>query len=262
MKLLKFSVKPNSKLRALKAKGYRVATFSLPAAWTCPGANGCKARVGRNGGLVDGANSLFRCFAASDEATYVDTREQHWHNFDLLKKHLNDSEAMAKLIQASLPGERFNTIRIHVSGDFFNSAYFLAWCLVAKRNPGILFYAYTKSIRTWLDNREAVPSNLVLTASYGGLYDGLIKKHGLRFSLVVFSVQEALGLGLPIDHDDSHALDANCKGFALLIHHTQKAGSEASKAVQALKKLGGLGSYARNKAVNLARALKADRIAA
>lgn len=253
--LLKFS-NPNSKLRVLKEKGYRVATFSLPAAWTCPGADSCKARVGRDGGLVDGPNVRFRCFAASDEAQYKETREQRWHNFDLLKAHLSDSDAMAELIAASLP-KKANAVRIHVSGDFFNAAYFLAWCKVASSRPDVIFYAYTKSIRTWVDNQAAVPANFVLTASYGGLYDGLIEKHNLKNSRVVFSIEQANGL--PIDHDDTHAMDSNCHAFALLVHHTQPPKSEASKAVQALK---GLGSYSTKADVNAERAKAVDSIAA
>jgi len=250
---LKFS-NPNSKLRVLKERGYRIATFSLPAAWTCPGADSCKARVGRDGGLVDGPNVKFRCFAASDEAQYVETRNQRWHNFDLLKEHLSDARAMADIISASLP-KKANAIRIHVSGDFFNAAYFQAWCLVAREHPAVIFYAYTKSIRTWIDNRDAVPANLVLTASYGGLYDGLIAKHNLKSAIVVFSIDEANRLGLLIDHDDTHAMDRDCQQFALLVHHTQPPKSEASRAVQALK---GLGSYSNNQTVNAARAAAVD----
>jgi hypothetical protein len=253
LSLLKFS-NPNSKLRVLKEKGYRIATFSLPAAWTCPGALQCKARVGRDGGLVDGADVRFRCFAASDESQYVETRKQRWHNFDLLKTHLNDPDAMASVISASLP-KKANAIRIHVSGDFFNASYFLAWCKVARENPTVIFYAYTKSIKTWVDHRASVPSNFVLTASYGGLYDGLIQKHGLKSSVVVFSIEEANRLNLPIDHDDTHAMDANCQAFALLVHHTQPTGSDASRAVQALK---GLGSYSTKTAVNRDRATAVD----
>ena len=76
---LKFS-DPNDKLMALKSKGIRIKTVSIPAAWTCPGAALCKAKVGRDGGLVDaqiGIEALkIRCFAASDEAQYPDTRKQ------------------------------------------------------------------------------------------------------------------------------------------------------------------------------------------
>jgi len=252
-KLLKFS-DPNSKLRKLREKGYRIATFSLPAGWSCPAANLCKAKVSRDGKLSDGASVQFRCFAASDEAQYRETRDQRWHNFDLLKG-LN-TDAMARLIGASLP-KNANAIRIHVSGDFYNPQYFLAWCKVASQHPEVIFYAYTKSINFWVANRDSVPSNLVLTGSFGGFYDHLIGEHNLKSARVVFSIDGAKGL--PIDHDDTHAMDKDCHAFALLVHHTQPKGSEASKAVQALK---GLGSYSTNQTVNKQRAELVDAIAA
>lgn len=253
---LKFS-EPNSKLRALRALGKSVMTFSLPAGWTCPSAQDCLAKVGRDGGLVDGMVAQFRCFAASDESQYKETRRQRWHNFDLLKGL--DSVAMADLIAGSLETlpSKTNCIRIHVSGDFFNQAYFLAWCTVASRRPDILFYAYTKSLNTWVENRSAVPSNLVLTASYGGRHDDLIAKHGLKSCKVVFSIDAAKGL--PIDHDDTHAMDASCQEFALLLHHTQPKGSIAAEA---LKKLNGLGSYSNKTTVNHDRARQVDLLSA
>ena len=50
--------------------------------------------------------------------------------------------------------------------------------------------------------------------------------------------------GLEIDHDDSHAADpTKCnQDFALLIHGTQPAGTEAATALRELK---GKGSYSR-----------------
>jgi methionyl-tRNA formyltransferase len=160
---------------------------------------------------------------------------------------------MAELICESLP--KVDIVRIHVSGDFFNAAYFLAWCKAAARNPQILFYAYTKSLPIWIANRASVPSNLVLTASQGGLHDSLIAQHGLKTAQVVFSIEEANKLGLVIDHDDTHAMDANCQSFALLIHNVQPAGSEASKAMQALN---GLGSYSDKQSINRKRAKAVD----
>lgn len=254
MENLKFS-DPNSKLRALKSKGYRIATFSIPAGWTCPAAMACKAKVTREGQLTDGAQIQFRCFAASDEAQYKETRNQRWHNFDLLR-NCADSRAMADLIDASLPSKA-NAIRIHVSGDFYSAKYFLAWCEVARRHADMIFYAYTKSINIWVANKESVPSNLVLTASFGGFHDALIEAHGLKSARVVFSIESAGDL--PIDHDDTHAMDKDCQAFALLVHHTQPKGSQASKAVQALK---GLGSYSTSQQVNQDRAKSVDQIAA
>ena len=88
--------------------------------------------------------------------------------------------------------------------------------------------------------------NFVLTASYGGRDDHMIQEFNLRSAKVVFSEAEAAELGLEIDHDDSHAAKPSLrdKSFALLIHGTQPAGSEASTA---LKKLKGKGSYSRKK---------------
>lgn len=59
----------------------------------------------------------------------------------------------------------------------------------------------------------------------------------------MFSQAEADELGLEIDHDDSHAALPG-PSFALLIHGIQPKGSEAGKAVRALR---GRGSYSRQK---------------
>ena len=69
--------------------------------------------------------------------------------------------------------------------------------------------------------------------------------YGLKEARVVFSESEAAELGLAIDHDDSHAVENNGQSFALLLHGTQPAGSEASKALQALKASGTKFSYSR-----------------
>ena len=146
-------------------------------------------------------------------------------------------------------------VRIHVAGDFFNSDYMWAWWLTASENPNTLFYAYTKSLRYWIDipNQMPILDNFILTASYGGRDDHLIDMTAdspigekLRSTKVVFSEAEAEALGLEIDHDDSHAARPSLRDqdFALLIHGTQPKGSEAATA---LKELKGKGSYSRKK---------------
>jgi hypothetical protein len=154
---------------------------------------------------------------------------------------------MVELIHNSLPKD-VGIVRIHVAGDFFNQEYMQAWYTVALRNPRTLFYAYTKSLRFWVGGISEFPEiwNFVLTASYGGRDDHMIDEFNLRSAKVVFSEAEAEELGLAIDHDDSHAAKPTLRddSFALLIHGTQPAGSEASTA---LKKLKGKGSYSRKK---------------
>jgi hypothetical protein len=223
-----------------------IATFSLPAGWTCPGAAQCLARADRNTGKVaDGPLQQFRCFAATAESAYRNVRESRWHNFDLLKGKTRDE--MSELILASLP-ESETIVRIHVSGDFFSADYFGAWLDVAKSRPATKFYAYTKSIPMWKALADSIPANLILTASEGGRFDAQI--NGFKRAKVVFSEDQAAALGLAIDHDDSHAYDGN-ESFALLLHGTQAKGTVAAKALTALRHLN-VGGYSRSngKAVN------------
>ena len=254
--MLKFS-KANAKTQALAndaelaeyLQGNRkIYSLDLLSGWSCPHAKDClsKAVVQDNGKrkIKDGRHTQFRCFSASQEVQYTNVYNSRKHNFDMLRK-LSCGE-MVDIINQYLPTNAC-IVRIHVAGDFFSQQYMEAWYTVALLNPKILFYAYTKSLRFWLAiNEFPVLHNFVLTASYGGTHDHLIDEFNLRSTKVVFSEAEAEQLGLAIDHDDSHAAKPSLRNnsFALLIHGTQPAGSEASTA---LKKLKGKGSYSRKK---------------
>ena len=225
MQLLKFQ-QGNAKL------GKNIFTFSLPAGHACPFANECLSKADKlTGKLTDGPNTQFRCFAASAEAVYPNVRIARWHNFDLLKK-LTTNKA-TDLILESLP-KKANIVRIHVSGDFFNESYFLAWLQVAKLKPEVLFYAYTKSLIYWVNYIKDIPTNLVLNASEGGKLDAQILEHGLKFAKVVYSPEQAEELGLLIDHTDEAAYKTK-ESFALLIHGQQPKGSKASQSIKDLK---------------------------
>jgi hypothetical protein len=130
------------------------------------------------------------------------------------------------------------TIRIHVSGDMINYAYFKAWCTIALNRPDIILYAYTKSLPFWIKARDAgiIPTNLRLTASRGGRYDHLIDSEGLREARVVFSKKEAKKLNLELDTNDYHAWRKLDKSYGLLIHGIQPPNSEASKSLQLIKR--------------------------
>tara|TARA_R110002020_G_scaffold200463_2_gene402760 strand:+ start:2772 stop:3320 length:549 start_codon:yes stop_codon:yes gene_type:complete len=170
------------------------------------------------------------------EARSTALRAIVYNNFDILRK-LSEDE-MVVVIQYSLVINRVSTgdtMRIHVSGDFFNSRYFNAWVRVAIANPEIHFYAYTKAVKYWVECPYKIPSNLNLTASYGGWDDQRIEENKLKYSKIVFHPDEAAKLNLEIDHDDSHAKHGT-KSFALLLHGTQPAKSLASKALQRLRR--------------------------
>jgi hypothetical protein len=213
------------------------AVFSLPAGHTCPAALLCQSRADRNGGgITDGKETKFRCYAASSENLFPNIRISRWRNFEALKA-CGGMVAMADLIERSMPVKGIKLCRIHASGDFFSQTYFDAWLLVAQRKPDIIFYAYTKALPYWLARRYAIPSNFKLVASRGGKYDSLIESNNLRNVSVVYSEGEASSKGLPIDHDDTHAWKSN-DNFALLLHGTQPKGSEASRVLYSLRKQG------------------------
>lgn len=213
--------------------GKNTAIFSLPAGHTCPGALQCLSLVNRETGkLSDGPETLFRCYAASSEALFPNIRKSRWNNFELLRG--KSVAEMSELILRSLP-RNVKLCRIHASGDFFNQDYFDAWIKVAQKLPHIIFYAYTKMLPLWVRRLGAIPDNFRLVASEGGKFDNLIKVHNLRYVKVVFSAEQAEKLGLPLDDDDTHAWKHRAN-FALLLHGTQPAGSEAGKAWQKIKK--------------------------
>ena len=224
------------------AKLFGIHTFSLPAGHSCPGAKDCLAKAVRTNGktkLVRGKDAKFTCYAASLEAIFPTVYNMVHRNWDLLKK-AGTVEKMAELIHNSLPGNA-RIIRVHVNGDFFSENYFKAWIMVALNNPNLLFYAYSKSISYWRKHEKIVPSNFVLTASYGGKFDHLITET-MKTNEVVFSPEEAEVKNIPIDHDDSFAYSIGVKRFATLLHGKQAAGSDAGKALSNLKKRG-MGTY-------------------
>jgi len=245
--MLKFS-KANAKIEALKQvdelKPYltdkrKVYSFDLLSGYSCPFAKQClsKAVQDENGKrkIQDGIDTEFRCFSASQEVQYTNVYNLRKHNFDLLRR----TTSKDILLMDSLPKDA-GIVRIHVAGDFFSPAYMQAWWLTASENPNTLFYAYTKSLRYWINvvNEMPILDNLVLTASYGGREDYLIDEHNLRFSKVVYSEQEAHDLNLAIDHDDSHAAIPSLRNqsFALMLHGTQPKGSTAADALKVLKR--------------------------
>lgn len=245
--MLKFS-KANAKIAALEnVKGIipflnnnrKVYSLDLLSGFACPFASKCLSRAiveeGKPRRIQDGPNTEFRCFSASQEVIFPKVYELRKHNFDMLRNCANQ----AQLIADSMP-ENLGVCRLAVGGDFFNEQYFLAWLDIAKQFPDRLFYAYTKSLPYWIKNRKQVEKldNFVLTASYGGRCDDMIKEHKLRWSKVVLSIKSAGRL--PLDTDDSHAADPSKrnKNFALLIHGIQPKGTKANDAIQQMKRDG------------------------
>ena len=229
--------------------------FSLPAGKTCPGASLCQSFAIRgNDGkttIKDGAETVFRCFAASSEALFPNVFDSRQHNWDLAMTLLQDGfRTLARALHDSIQAKRtkkVELVRIHESGDFYSPEYIKAWMAVAVSNPDLKFYAYTKSLHHFITVSDAgivIPSNVFITASKGGRFDHLIEANRdlfPRYSVVVKNQDEADTLGLEIDHDESHCFGD--KPFALLVHGMQPKGSEMGQAIRDRKAKGEFVGY-------------------
>jgi hypothetical protein len=254
MKLLKFST-GNAKLA-------NRLIFSLPAGYSCPHAGVCKTFADRTTGAITDLPQFngtiadeFRCFAAMAE-TRPNVREARWYNWDLIREviYSTDSDTkkqlarLTELIEMSLALQPAKgLIRIHESGDFWTELYMHAWLNAARNHGDTTLYAYTKSLGMWYNLRKHIPKNMYFTASYGGTLDSMITQYPRtfkRYARVVYTEQEARDLGLEIDHDDSLCLGD--KPFALLVHGSQRAGSDASKALSQRKKQGDFVGYGKS----------------
>lgn len=224
--------------------------LSLPAGYTCPFATACKNFAAKSGKKFKDGSSLkaasektqHMCYAARAQAQYPGANKKAFSNLSLIMQAQKDGgiDGMAKLIidsinYAGLEGSRI--FRIHESGDFFSNDYMKAWIEVAKVFSNTNFYTHTTSLQYWLSNKGNIPKNMRLIASMDEENKDIILANQLRYSKIVYSVEQAKEERLPIDYDDSIAC---CKdsNFALLIHGGQPKGSDASKAVSSLRKTG------------------------
>jgi hypothetical protein len=115
------------------------ATFSLPAAKSCPGkTSACVAN----------------CYARKAEKAYPTVLPSHKRNMAETRRP-DFVPLMVDLITKKAP--RF--FRIHESGDFYSQAYLDKWCTICKSCPGTKFLAFTKSFHLNFSNR---PENLTV----------------------------------------------------------------------------------------------------
>jgi hypothetical protein len=116
---------------------------------------------------------------------------------------------------------KIKAIRVHDSGDFYSPDYIKKWTEIARSNPELMFYAYTKShhpnLREHLNELEKLP-NFNVVQSMGSKYDHLIdpsKPHA-----VVFPDEASMKKAGYADamESDLAAADKNNRKVGLYIH--------------------------------------------
>ena len=189
----------------VKKKTYyegEVYEYNLPTGTTCPFAMECKVVVDKVTGKFDVTKGQYRCYESSAER-FPAVRNHRHNNFDFVRN-------------GGIPviPKGCKSIRIHSSGDFFNQSYFDMWLKLAEENPGVEMWAYTKSLKYWINRLNDIPKNLILTASYGGKADDLIERFNLK-NVKVYAEIEEVPTNRPIDTNDNYARTPNVN-FALL----------------------------------------------
>lgn len=229
-------------------------TFALPSGFTCPGALQCLARADRiTGKITDGPSQQFRCHEASVEALRTNVRKKRWRNLEIISGLSPDQ--MTTLLMAGISCARdykSTHVRWFTGGDCFSAALRDAIIQCSRNTPELTHYLYTKNLYIWLDDSETpsglrrLPSNLRVTASWGGKFDYLLEAGMFpRTARVVSTCREALELKLPIDFSDRLAWRRRPSHFCHLAHGTQPAGSPVGAAIRDRRRRGEFSGYGR-----------------
>lgn len=199
----------NTKLVKTSGEAYNIIGYGIPADYdvilmgqrinTCPGASACRAV----------------CYAKQGRYLMPNVRDARAANVkaSILPSFINN--AVSDLGKR----RKYNTVRIHDSGDFYSQEYYDKWCEIARRLPDRIFYAYTKSMH--LDLWTNKPDNLRIIQSLGGKHDNLVdlsKPHSRIFS----SHEAAVAAGYTDGTDsDLPAIEGVVK-IALIYHGVRK----------------------------------------
>lgn len=181
----------NTKLqKTAKEFNVRIFNFSIPAGndkksgkITCPFAGSCLKLCYAKRGMYRFGNverALTKRYEASKEENFVQT--------------ITDELAKVKK-------DKQTYVRIHDSGDFYSPSYFQKWLQIARLNPSVRFYAYTKS-HSFIRGIE-LPENFDLIFSLGSTKDELIDQAKERHSKIFYSSEEMQEQG----YTDSSYLD-------------------------------------------------------
>lgn len=200
----------NSKIKNSENQVYkRIYNFTIPALktddgfMTCPNASACA--VG--------------CYARERAYTWPKVKAKHKSNF-LATQSEDFTEIMTLEIKLFKP----DLVRIHDAGDFYNAEYLEKWITIAKLNPNVKFYAYTKMVSLLKRRRlfPDYPSNLITIFSLGGKEDHLIDVNTDRHSRVFESQEKLESFGyVDTSHDDTQAIGDNPK-IGLVYHGLKK----------------------------------------
>jgi len=200
MNLLTQNAKMKKTSKENKAK---IFNFSIPAyktkegKITCPFADSC----------------VKYCYAQKGNYTRFPVVQELMEQ----KYKISKSNTFIPLINEEIKKKKATHIRIHDSGDFYSPQYLNKWVDIATQNTNVIFYAYTKSIKFFINGLK-LPKNLKIIFSEGSKTDNLINVAKDRHARI-FKSKELLQAAGYIDAstNDLKAITSN-KKVGLVYH--------------------------------------------
>ena len=193
----------NSKLKKTSIENnMRVLNFSLPAYKTitgkvvCPFAKDC----------------VKYCYAQKGNYKYPSVIKGLNNRYELSK-----TDEFVPKMNATIILERPTHVRIHDSGDFYSIDYLNKWIQIANDNKDVIFYAYTKSIKFFIDGLK-LPKNLKIIFSEGSKTDNLINVAKDRHARI-FKSKELLAAAGYIDASDNDLKAITSNKKVGLVYH-------------------------------------------
>mgnify|MGYP003108951777 CR=1 FL=1 len=194
----------NAKLKKTsKLNNAKIFNFSIPAyktkggKLTCPFADSC----------------IKYCYAQKGNYTrFPKIGELMEEKYKITKK-----DNFILLMNEEIQKKKATHIRIHDSGDFYSIKYLQKWVDIATQNKGVIFYAYTKSIKFFKGSLK-IPSNLKIIFSEGSKTDQLIDTAKDRHARIFKSAELLAAAGyIDASNNDLKAITNN-KKVGLVYH--------------------------------------------
>ena len=194
----------NSKMKKTsKENNTKIFNFSIPAYKT-------------KGGKIT-------CPFAKDCIKYCYAQKGNYTRFPIIqelmekKYELTKQNNFVELMSTEIKKKKAKYIRIHDSGDFYSVKYLKKWVQIAKDNKEVIFYAYTKSIKFFINGLK-LPKNLKIIFSEGSKTDNLININKHRHARIFKDITTLLSAGyIDASNNDLKAITDN-KKVGLIYH--------------------------------------------
>ena len=193
----------NAKLKKTSIENkMRVMNFSLPAYKTITGKTVCPFAK----------DCIKYCYAQKGNYRYPSVIKGLNNRYELSK-----TDDFVPQMNATIILQRPTHVRIHDSGDFYSTEYLNKWVTIAKDNKEVIFYAYTKSIKFFVDGLT-LPKNMKIIFSEGSKTDDLINTSKHRHARIFKTVEELNASGyIDASNNDLKAITDN-KKVGLVYH--------------------------------------------